>query len=464
MFNKSSHFLTLILILAFLLRVYKLNTPLADWHSWRQADTASVAREFVKHGIDLFHPRYQDLSAIPSGKDNPEGFRMVEFPLLPALVAIIYSVLPIFSLHVVFRLVNIFFSLGSVYLIYRLVKLFDTEKLALIAAAVFAFLPYNVFYSRTVLPEIALVFFSLAAVYFALKSKYLFFLLTAVIALLLKPTAIFFFIPVIGFKFWLWLKKEISYKKLVLILLLVACSLLPLFLWRLWISRFPEGIPASSWLLNGNGIRFKGSWWHWLFADRLARLILGYWGLIPFALGLLSFGKKSSSVFYGLWLVSCFLYLAVFATGNVQHDYYQIILIPLVAILVALGFKYMLRDVSLPAIALTLFSAIFMLAFGWFEVRGFYNVNNSAMVEAGQAVDQLTPPDALVIAPYQGDTAFLYQTNRRGWPIGGDIETRIKAGASYYVTTSYDAEAKDLAARYQVIEQNPQFTLIKLVP
>jgi hypothetical protein len=103
-----------------------------------------------------------------------------------------------------------------------------------------------------------------------------------------------------------------------------------------------------------------------------------------------------------------------------------------------------------------LVTLIFTLAFSWFEIRGFYNINNPAMVEAGKAVDQITPADALVIAPYGGDTAFLYQTNRRGWPIGGNIETRIEQGATHYVTTAMDAEAQDLATRYQVILPKPK--------
>ena len=71
-----------ILIFAIVLRTYRLHAPLGDWHSWRQADTASVAWEYVQAGhVDLFHPRFHDVSSIPSGLDNPEGWRMVEFPL-----------------------------------------------------------------------------------------------------------------------------------------------------------------------------------------------------------------------------------------------------------------------------------------------------------------------------------------------------------------------------------------------
>jgi hypothetical protein len=84
------------------------------------------------------------------------------------------------------------------------------------------------------------------------------------------------------------------------------------------------------------------------------------------------------------------------------------------------------------------------------------------MVEAGKAVDELVEPDALVIAPYGGDTAFLYQTNRRGWPIGGAIEEKIAAGADYYVTTSLDEEAKNLLLKHENFAQNEDFLIIDL--
>src|SRR5689334_19814520 len=82
--TKEWVFLGIILIIATVMRLYRITNPLADWHSFRQADTASVTREYVKHGIDLLHPTYHDLSNIQSGKDNPKGYRMVEFPLVNA--------------------------------------------------------------------------------------------------------------------------------------------------------------------------------------------------------------------------------------------------------------------------------------------------------------------------------------------------------------------------------------------
>jgi len=105
---------------------------------------------------------------------------------------------------------------------------------------------------------------------------------------------------------------------------------------------------------------------------------------------------------------------------------------------------------------------ILSLAFGWYEVRGFFNINNPAIITAGQAVDRLLPQDAIVIAPYQGDPAFLYQTNRNGWPIGGNINERIRDGATHYVTTSRDAEYSELKAQYTLIYETDLYSIIKL--
>jgi hypothetical protein len=86
-------------------------------------------------------------------------------------------------------------------------------------------------------------------------------------------------------------------------------------------------------------------------------------------------------------------------------------------------------------------------------------------LEAGKAADRLLPTDAKVIAPYNGDTTFLYQTGRQGWPIGFDIDKKISQGAAYYVTvspTDSDTETKELAEKYTVLVRNDRFAIIDL--
>ena len=449
--------LTALLVLAAGVRLYRINAPLADWHSWRQADTAAVTRRYIQEGIDLLHPRYDDLSSVHSGKENPAGYRMVEFPFVNALTAWLYQPLSFgLPVHVFSRLVSIVFSLGSLIFLYLLITRLTNHLEATLAAATFALLPYNIYFSRTVLPEVPLVFFSLGMLYFSIRNQILLATIFAALALLLKPYAIFLFFPL---AYWAFRQRRYSY-------LLILLSVTPLLVWRWWIQQFPEGIPAFTWLLNGNGIRFKGAWFRWLFADRLGRLILGYFGLIPFGLGVLVKPHDKAGWFYHFWLLGILAYLAVFATGNVQHDYYQIIAIPVISIFVAKGLVFLLKPsaefsktISYMLLAI---SATFMVAFSWYHVRDYFNINHPEIVAAGLAADKLLPADAKVIAPYQGDTAFLYQINRRGWPIGGNIADRIKLGATHYVTTTFDTEAQELSRQFPTLYQTDNVLILNL--
>lgn len=463
--------LVIVLILGFVVRLKDIKAPLADWHSFRQADTASVAREYVKHGINLLEPKYQDLSNIQSGQENPKGYRMVEFPLISGFVASLYRVVPqlqLYELHVVYRLITILFSLLSAFLLYQIVKKLESPFTGLLTAAVFLFLPYSIFYSRAILPETPMITFSLLAIFFGLRfidkqqlGDGILLCASSAIALLLKPVAVFLIFPLIPYAL-----SRRGFKALInpAHLIIALLAVIPLFWWRRWITNYPAGIPDAEWLLNSNDIRFKGAFFYWIFADRIGRLILGYWGTALVALGLLV--KKKSNLIIFLTL-STLVYLVIFATGNVQHDYYQIPIIPIIAILIAYGIQWLLTNQvfsKLSSWICLVTCLLFLVSFSWYHVRAYYGINNSAIVSAGKAVDTLTPPDALIIAPYMGDTAFLYQTNRRGWPIGFNIEDRIKAGATYYVSVNNDDETRELIQKYTLVKQTPEYSLIQLVP
>lgn len=462
-------------------RLYKLNTPLADWHSWRQSDTASVTREFVKNNYSIFLPHYQDLSSISNGLDNLDGLRMVEFPFSNFKTAQLLRAFPNLDLVSTSRMVSILHSLVSILALYLIVyELSRDRAVSFFSALVLAIMPYSVYYSRTILPEpIMLSYQLLGLLLFILylnkprahivRLTALFFLSSTTLAfsLLAKPTAVFIAPVLILIAVYKLGWKSLQRLDLWLFGLVVTA---PLLTWRSWIQNFPEGIPASDWLLNGNGIRLRPAWWRWLFAERVAKLMLGYWGTVFVALGVLSKSVKKRELFDLVtvtWSLSMILYLVVFATGNVQHDYYQVMLTPIVSILFARGAlwlwrlprTYISRTLLLPLLGLI---ASLSLYLSWYEVRGYYNINNPAIVKAGQRVDQLTSADAKVIAPYGGDTAFLFQTNRTGWPIGGDISSLIEKGATHYVTTTLDDEANKLLDQYQIIEQTGDYLILDL--
>lgn len=462
--------LTGILILSVLVRLYRIDAPLADWHSWRQTDTSAVTRIFVKEGIDLLHPRYFDLSNIPSGLENPQGWRFVEFPIINALTASVARALPQVSLELWGRLTSIIFSLGAIVALYLLVGRLANARIALLSAAVFALMPFNIYFHRTILPEVPLLSFSLAASYFFQrwleKARLRDFFTSAVLfatAVLIKPYVAFMGIPLLYLAYHKWGKQLWTRRYLYLYLGIVV---VPFALWRLWANEFPEGIPAYGWLLNGTGIRFRPAFFRWIFAERLGKLMLGYWGLVPFALGLIRKPVFKQPWVVHWWFLAILIYMTLFATGNVTHDYYQIVITPPIAILTALGIEHLLHPAKsfTPWLSrlLAAVTLIFGFGFAWFHIRDFFNINHPEIVEAGKLADEILPEDARVIAPYGGDTAFLYQIKRQGWPIGGEIDEKIALGATDYVTVNFDEEALLVMSHCQPVLRFDGFAIVNL--
>lgn len=478
-------YLLLICILAFALRQHKITAPLADWHSWRQADTSAVTRNFVRYGISPLYPHYDDLSSVASGKPNPEGYRFVEFPLYNIASVITDKLFPGYSVEYSGRLTSVFASICSLIFIYLLTKKYWNTRIALLAGLFFAILPYNIFWSRVILPEPTLVFLCLGMLYFFSQwvdlGKRRFWILAVLFgasALLVKFTAVFFAFPMIYVAWRKWGIKILMNPWLYLYGILFV---VPFFVWRNHISAYPEGIPAYEWLFNGNGIRFKGAWFWWLFSERIAHMILGGWGVILIGFGLVrSKIQEKLPWFFYFWLVGMLGYLSVFATGNVQHDYYQIILVPILVIFMAIGADFLLFPpknffhVWISRLVL-LISIVLTLMFGWYQARDLFNINHPEIVEAGQEFQRiLGDKRGNTIAPYGGDTAFLYQTGQKGWPLmEGTIDEMIEKGAHYYVSTNYDdltneliedAETgQDKAHQFKLLKKTEKFVIIQLI-
>ncbi len=442
-----------IVICGLVARVYKINNPIADWHSWRQADTSAVTRNFFKFDLNPFLPRFDDFGdASQKGLLNPSGFRMVEFPLYNIFHFVVATILPFKSLEFSGRLTTIIISLVSGILLFKIVyKHTKNPGTGLVAMAVFYLLPFNIYFSRVILPDPLMVMLVLAALYLADLGKILPAAVFGALAILVKPVGIFFLLPILyslrrkmfnPVNFWAG-----------------AIVVLPILVWRIWIAKFPEGIPNFLWLLNANRIRFKGAFFRWLFGERIGNLILGNWGIYPMVTGLLN----TPGGYFVAWIASAFLYMSVVATGNVHHDYYQIPIIPILSILVAVGIVktwktgWVGKMIIVPVV-------LFGLGFSWYQIKGNYQINHPEILYAGDAVQRLLPANAVIVAPYNGDTAFLYQTNRRGFaymPLPIE-ELRQKFGVSYLVSVNYDDDTNRIMKAHTIIERTPGYVIVKI--
>ncbi len=450
--NKEKVKLLLIFIPAIIIRLYHVTYPIADWHSHRQADTASVTRNIANGTGTFLTPTYHDLSNVQSGLNNPHGYRMVEIPIYNQITASIYSLFQkISTLEVMGRLVNIFFwSLSGIFIYFISRELFN-KKAAYWSAVVFMYLPFGVYYSRTILPEPTGVLFMTASIYFLLKEKLLPSSISFGLAVLIKPYVALLLLPIVAYRF---LK---SNKKLQFVVLYILCGLLPFLIWRQWIAQFPEGIPTYKWLFQQgfsgeNFVVGRPYWFRWLFYERISLLIAGFGLVIPLLLGL----KNKINI---LFFSGVILYFCIIARGNVQHDYYQVLILPLLALIIGMGAS------KLPSYLVFVLTILAIIISGD-KIKEYYKINNPSIVAAGQTADSLLPKNALVIAPYNGDTAFLYATNRSGWPIPlyDDLEKQINSHSEpiYYVSVNYDDYTNSILKTYPALTQNSQYVIVKI--
>ena len=196
-------------------------------------------------------------------------------------------------------------------------------------------------------------------------------------------------------------------------------------------------------------------------------MILGFFGVLIFIFSFLKKYKRENLLFAGSFALSAIIYMSVIATGNVQHDYYQILIIPAISLFMALGGEELIKRgekmhkfLGFSAfIVLTVLS----LALGWNQIRFYFDINNHSIIAAGQAIDRLTPKNAKVIANYNGDTSFLYQTKREGWAsFEKPLPEMINMGASYLALVNPTKADLQIGKTYKIIALTPEYVIFDL--
>jgi hypothetical protein len=230
--------------------------------------------------------------------------------------------------------------------------------------------------------------------------------------------------------------------------------------------QYPEGIPANAWLFNSNHIRFHPAFFRWILYERITKLMSGYLGVIILLFGVYKFRREKDWLFFTSFLASSIIYVCTIATGNVQHDYYQILIMPSLAIFFAIGAYYLHQWTikKFPAgIVALIICVISLFWFGWQEIQPYFDIDNPSIIAAGEAVQKLTPKNALIIANYNGDSAFIYQTDRQGWAsYEHDVPTLHKMGAQYLVLANPTPQDMEFAKQYKVIVHTNQYVIFDL--
>jgi hypothetical protein len=146
-----------IVIVGALLRLKGIHSPLLDHPGWRQGDTAAIARNFATLQYNLFFPQ-------TDYNGPPPNYVELELQIVPFLAATLYK---LFGIHEIFgRLISLAFGLGTIAVVGAFARrLFVSDLAGIAAAALYAVFPGSIYYSRTFMPDTAMVFFFTAAIY-----------------------------------------------------------------------------------------------------------------------------------------------------------------------------------------------------------------------------------------------------------------------------------------------------------
>ncbi len=444
---------------ALLLRIPLLTRPLTGSHtdSWRQTDTASIARHFYRGGYQLFHPQ------VYWGGSGP-AYTETEFQLHPFVTALLYGA---FGEQVwLGRLVSLTFAMLGLCAFYYLARRVAGERVALFGLGFLALSPLHVRYSTAFMPEATVLCFYMVALYLfqrwldEQRSRDLWLAGGATaLAILVKPTSI-----QVGLVFMLLLlfRERLRFLSRLEIWGFALVSLAPGVAWY-WHAR-------NLYLTYGNtfGILSGGdsklgdpSYWlspHFYFAvvKLEAKWVFAWSGALLFAWGAyVCFRKKISWLPLFGALTAAIYYMAVARyASEVWGIQYHVFFLPFAALVVGIGLAEISWSLSPRAAVAAI--AVFVAAAGSGKLYvELFQPTGEVLATCGRMVAERTPEGSLVVVSttseadahgtpnnYQEPQVFFF-ADRHGWSLPSDrhtpetVEQLRLEGASYFV--AYDA-------------------------
>jgi hypothetical protein len=463
----------------------RIEEPLA----WRQFDTEFYAYDFYKNGIDLFKPSVSWMGGYKT--------TILEFPLISGVISVFYLLFEP-SVFIARSVIFVFF-LGSAFYLYKLFAKLYYRSLASIILLVYLLLPLSIYYSRAVNIDFPVMFFSLSALYYfiiAIDSENYHYIILGVflstLAFLIK--APYVFIIYFPLSFYIISKKKIQFAFKAAPLMVI-----PLIIFYFWYSytilinsNSPDWyfIPdyfkftnMSSWYFGDLDQRFDYNNWERL-ATRFGASGITFVGLPFFIIGLFVKPASGFSRKFMFWYsAGTIVYLLIFFSLNIIHDYYQIPLIVISTMYIATGIDYIFRKINFKKVLydriLLTFRLISLSVNGiWFTERWYYKPDNIRH-SAAELIYRNTEPDELVIASIDltdpRDPRILAPSRRYGWAIRISdlnrslIERLQLEGANYLSVTGTlkNDSLKKYLETLQIKEKsdlgtNTIFTLYKL--
>lgn len=474
--------LWLALLVALALRLVHVGGPILGVHSWRQSDTAAIARNFHEHGYDFTRPQV-DWGGATSGVVE------CELPIYPYAVALLYGV---FGPHEAWaRLLSILFSLLGILFAHHLTRDHVDAPTGRWTALLLAVLPLHALFGRAVMPEPLLLCASSGGLWAfsrwtrtGRRSDYGLAAAGVGLAIALKPQTVVLAAPLL---FLAWLRfgpRSLANPRLWGF---AALALAPAALWY----------PHARSLFHESGLSFgiwdggkwanwelvtSGAYWERILVVRIAHRHLTWPGVALLAVGACLRRRRPEEWLFEAWLAGLLVSLVVVGVGHYEHSYYQLPLVAPLAVLMAKAPARFLRG-SLLGDWRTAATAALLVALAGASASGLrehYDREDPAAspeLRMAEALRAASAPHELVVST-RADPTLLHLAARRGWRAdaaeldAARLEELVDEGAALLVAVpgggGWDAaQARNLerAARsYTVVHRDGDAWLIRLAP
>jgi hypothetical protein len=447
-----------LVIISLLMHLNYFNRELTGFHVWRQTQTQSTLISFYEEDMNILNPKRNE-------RGNSEGIFRMEFPLMQWTGAAIYQLAGPNLLWI--RIMMFVVGLISVWGMYRLVlALFGSKLAAIVAAWTFNFSPTFYYYTVNPMPDnLALCFAIWALVKFvdfqrnqSQSNLWVSGLFLALATLCKLPFVLFYAAPITYALLIFWRERSfINTQRLIIPIL----SFFPFALaWYTWvIPGWHNTEVTKGMFVNTESILTILNFLQGNLISTLPELLVNYAAFPFFIIGcykIYTYPTKTNKTFMPLAVtggaVLCYFLFEINMIGT-MHDYYLFPFLPLLFIIVALGFtqlyhaKKHIRIIAILLVLSTPITAHLRIANRWnTESVGF----NKDLLDNKEALQTAVPDEALCIVG-NDESHFInfYFIHKKGW---GYAENNLSAetmhqwivkGATYWYNDSRELETPE---------------------
>jgi 4-amino-4-deoxy-L-arabinose transferase-like glycosyltransferase len=414
-----------LLVLTALAGSYYIGAPLSA--SFREAQTAMITRNLWRDGWSgLMMPRIDWFG-------NEPGYMLLEFPLYNALVAMAYAMGGVREW--LGQIVSLACSMGAVLFLYGIARRTDGERVAVTTAALAALTPLQQFIGQSYLPEPLLMFCLLAALYTMLRYAEgggagwlaLATLATTSGLLVKSPAALMLMLP-LAFLAWTRDGWRVPLRPAIWTAAIVALGVYTAWqrhadhvnaqFYPYFVSTAPSHV-----LWNFGPLEMR---WDWHFYARIAGRLFVYLSPVIVLAAVAALFKRPANPrawLWHVWLAANVCYVLLCANLHFRHKHYQIVFVPIFAVLaartVAAGWPRWRAAMVAGAALLVVYDV-------WVGRQMRRELQDPVVERACAALREVSAPqDLVVVAAFDGAggmtgnlhniPAWLYYADRRGW-------------------------------------------------